>query len=338
MNVGRATAEAGINVALIKYWGKRDAARNLPAVGSLSLTLDQPGTRTTVRFDAARGADRFVLDGVEVDATRVSRLLDAVRARAGLDHRAEVVSVNTVPTAAGLASSASGFAALGLAAWRAAGLPLPAAVADGRDERIPADLVDLVRRGSGSAPRSLLGGLVELDRDTGGVRRLLPPGAWDLRLVIARTVAGPKEVGSREGMERCAATSPYYAAWVETHPADLEAARRAVAARDLAALGEVMEHSTLKMHACMMAARPPLLYWRAPTLAGIEVVGALRREGVGVWFTSDAGPHVKALCAAADAERVAAALRAVDGVTDVTVARPGPGARIVDAADGAPAP
>ncbi len=313
-----ATVEAGINVALVKYWGKRDAVLNLPAVGSVSLTLDRPGTRTTVRFDPAVSADRFVLDEVEADAERVTAVLDDVRARAGVSWRAEVFSANTVPTAAGLASSASGFAALGLAAWAALGLPA--------DD--PA-LVDVVRRGSGSAPRSLLGGLVELDRETGGVRPLLAPEAWDVRLVIAVTALGPKDVGSRAGMAASAETSPYFPAWVASHAADMAEARRAIDARDLPALGAVMEHSTLKMHACMLATVPPLFYWRPATLAGIETVRALRRDGVGAWFTCDAGPHVKVLCAAGDAPRVAAALAATEGVRGVDVARPGPGARVV---------
>jgi diphosphomevalonate decarboxylase len=313
-----ATAEAGINVALVKYWGKRDAVLNLPAVGSLSLTLDRPGTRTRVRFDPALNADRFVLDEAEADAARVTAVLDDVRARAGVSWRAEVFSENTVPTAAGLASSASGFAALGLAAWTALGLP-------------PGDpaLVDVVRRGSGSAPRSLHGGFVELDRETGGVRPLLAPDAWDVRLVIAVTTLGPKDVGSREGMASSAETSPYFPAWVESHAADMAAARRALEARDLPALGEVMEHSTLKMHACMLATRPPLFYWRPATLAAIETVRALRRAGTGAWFTCDAGPHVKVLCAAADAPDVADALRVTEGVRSVDVARPGPGAQVV---------
>jgi diphosphomevalonate decarboxylase len=315
------TATAGINVALVKYWGKRDAARNLPAVGSLSLTLDRPGTRTTVRFDPDLAADRFVLDDDEADPARVTALLDEVRARAGLAWRADVRSENTVPTAAGLASSASGFAALGLAAWAAAGLA--------RDD---AALADIVRRGSGSAPRSLLGGFVELDRETGAVAPLLAPEAWDVRMVVAQTTPGPKDVGSRAGMARSAESSPYFAAWVESHAADMDAARRAIEARDLASLGEVMEHSTLKMHACMLATRPPLIYWRPATLAGIEVVRGLRSGGERIaWFTCDAGPHVKALCAAADADRVAAALAAVEGVRRVDVARPGPGASLESA-------
>lgn len=311
------TAQAGVNIALIKYWGKRDAAANLPAVGSISLTLDHPGTRTTVTFDAEASADVFELDGRMREDTRVAGVLDAVRAAAGIKLRARVTSVNTVPTASGLASSASGTAALGVAAWRAAGLPL---------DPLPPALVELVRRGSGSAPRSLLGGLVELDKEAGDVRPLLAVDAWDLRMVIAVLTRGPKAVSSREGMTRTEQTSPYYAPWVAHHAADLVEARAAIAERDLPRLGAAMERSTYRMHACMLAADPPLRYWRGRTMDVLDAVDGLRAAGTGAWATMDAGPHVKILCAADDAERVADAIRHIEGVHAVWVSRPGAGA------------
>ncbi len=311
----RATARAAINVALVKYWGKRDRAANLPAVGSISLTLDAPGSETTVTFDAALTADVFELDGERRSDARVVQLLDAVRAVAGWKTRASVVSCNSVPTASGLASSASGAAALGLAAWHAAGLTAP--LTDPR-------FLDLVRRGSGSAPRSLLGGLVELDRDSGAVRQLLEPGEWDLRMVIASPTTGPKAVNSRDAMERCRQTSPYYAAWCETHPADLAAAREAISGRDLGALGRVMERSTMKMHACMLAADPPVRYWRAETMALLDAVES-QRPRIG-WYTMDAGPHVKVLCTSAEVAAVRAAVEPY--AREVRVCAPGPGATV----------
>jgi diphosphomevalonate decarboxylase len=325
---GTATASAGVNFALIKYWGKRDVQENLPAVGSLSLTLASPGTTTTVTFDPTLPSDTLTLDGRTGPDRRVSVLLDEVRAHAGGALQgcpAWVDSRNTVRTAAGLASSASGFAALGVAAWAAAGL-------DPFDGGRPSEaLVDQVRRGSGSAPRSLLGGLVELDRESGRIRQHLDAEGWDLRIVIALTAPGRKDVSSRAGMASSEATSAYYPAWVETHEADLEAARVAIASRDLEGLGVAMERSTLKMHACMMAGDPALLYWRGATVEAVHAVRALRAGGTGAWFTMDAGPHVKVLCAAADAEAVAAVMRRVPGVEVVEIAAPGPGARLVEA-------
>lgn len=319
------TVEAGINIALVKYWGKRPGRDNLPAVGSLSLTLAAPGTRTEVVFDASLTADTFELNGepgAEETLEKVGGVLDDVRAVAGLATRARVRSHNSVPTAAGLASSASGMAALGLAAWRAAGLPHDPAAPDVR-------LVDLVRRGSGSAPRSLLGGFARIDRATGRVHPVETAPGFDLSLVVALTAAGPKDTSSRQGMRDSERTSPYYAAWIDTHEADLDAARRAIAEGDFAALGETMEHSTLKMHALMLANRPPLRYWAPRTLAALDALADLRAAGR-AFCTMDAGPHVKALCRREDEERVAERLRAAVG--EVLICHPGAGAREVEGA------
>jgi len=331
-----ARARAGTNIALVKYWGKRDTALNLPATGSLSLTLAELGTTTEVRFLESAGAapgDHVLGDSVNIDgrpaeaafATRVSRFLDVVRARAGLRAPAEVSTVNTVPTAAGLASSASGFAALALAASRAAGLELS-----------PAELSALARQGSGSAARSIFGGFVEMAAGTradgsDAVAHSLPEAAdWPLRLVVALTAAGPKAIGSTAAMDRTAATSPYHAAWLASVPVDLAEARTALAARDLPRLGAVVERSALRMHASAMAAEPPILYWSPVTLAAMQAVHRARQEsGLLAYFTMDAGPHVKTLCRAEDAAAVAALLAAVTGVLGTVIASPGPGAQLV---------
>ena len=326
-----ATAVAGTNIALVKYWGKRDEALNLPATGSLSLTLDRLGTRTRVVFDGgAGGGDAVTLDGAPAGAkfaARASAFLDRVRARAGLAARATVETANSVPTAAGLASSASGFAALALAATRAAGLELS-----------PDELSELARLGSGSAARSIFGGFVEMARGAradgrDAVAHPLAAGtSWEVRLVVAITAAGEKTIGSTAAMSRTGATSPYYDAWVRSVDGDLAAARAAIGARDLPALGAIAERSALRMHASAMAAEPPILYWNPATLAAIATVRALRERGTAAFFTIDAGPHVKVLCAAADADHVAAALSDTAGVLRTLVAAPGPGARVVEAA------
>ncbi len=322
-----ARAVACTNIALVKYWGKRDAALNLPAAGSLSLTLAGLGTETSVRFvagSAARDGDRVTLDGRPADdraARRASRFLDLVRARAGLDLAAEIVTSNNIPTAAGLASSASGFAALAVAASAAAGLAL-----DG------AQLSELARRGSGSAARSIFGGFVEMaageraDGVDAVAHSILPPQAWDVRLVVAIATEAAKAIGSTDAMERTARTSPYYASWIASVAPDLAEARAAIAARDLERLGAVAERSCLRMHASALAADPGILYWNPITVRAIETVRELRRDGTAAFFTIDAGPHVKVLCAAADAPRVQGALATTPGVLRTLVAAPGPGA------------
>ena len=325
------TARAGANIALVKYWGKRDAALNLPAAGSLSLTLAELGSETTVRFtpDGAGpdGRDRVVLDGSAAEprfAGRVQRFLDLVRATAGIALPAEVVTTNPVPTAAGLASSASGFAALALAASRAAGLAVP-----------PTRLSELARRGSGSAARSIFGGFVEMaagnlaDGSDAVAHGIADEHFWDVRLCVAVTAKGQKSIGSTAAMELTARTSPYYTAWLASVPTDLSEARSAIRARDLERLGVVAERSATRMHACGLAADPHILYWNPATVAAIATVKELRARGVAAYFTIDAGPHVKVLCTATDAEAVAAALVATPGVERALTLAPGPGAYIV---------
>jgi diphosphomevalonate decarboxylase len=332
------TAIAGTNIALVKYWGKRDAILNLPATGSLSLTLAEMGTRTSVRFDDGQ-SDRVIFNGAPAEArvlARVGGFLDRVRTRAGISRRASVVTANSVPTAAGLASSASGFAALALAASRAAGLTLS-----------PTELSELARLGSGSAARSIFGGFVAmargeradgrdavatpiLDHDaaSGAGAGATAGRAWDVRLVVAVTAAGEKSLGSTAAMESTARTSPFYPAWIAASAGDLAEAHAAIAARDLARLGAVAERSALRMHATAFAAEPPIIYWNAATVAAIHAVRGLRARGTAAYFTIDAGPHVKVLCAAADAAVVDAALAGVPGVLRTLTASPGPGARL----------
>ncbi len=329
----RAIAQAHPNIALVKYWGKRDAALNLPAADSLSITLASLATRTRVHFDPTLGSDTFTLDGA-IDARtlpRVSACLDVLRARAGTACRARVESENDFPTAAGLASSASGFAALVMAASEALGLPL--------DRRF---LSGVARRGSGSAARSLYGGFVHMHagrRDDGAdafAEPLLAPAEWPLEVVVAVTTRRAKDIGSGAGMERSRRTSPFHAAWIASVEADMAVARAAIVARDFGALAEVSERSCLDMHAVMLSSRPPLLYWMPATLACMRRVRDLReRDGLASFFTVDAGPQVKAVCLPADAPRVAAALREIPGVERVLQSGLGEGAQRVPSTEAA---
>jgi diphosphomevalonate decarboxylase len=314
------TARAGTNIALVKYWGKRDKELNLPATGSLSLTLGHFGTETTVRFapdaESPEGGDVITFNGAPAEprfAERVRRFLNLIRQESRVGLPAEVITRNDVPTAAGLASSASGFAALALS-----------------------ELSALARQGSGSAARSIFGGFVEMaagehfDGSDAYANGLLAPDAWDVRLVVAITAEGAKAIGSGEAMERTAKTSPFYAGWLQAVPQDLQAARTAILARDLSGLGQVAERSALRMHACAMAADPPIVYWNCATMAAMETVRRLRAAGTHAYFTIDAGPHVKVLCAADDASSVEPALAATPGVLRTLVLAPGPGAEVVN--------
>jgi diphosphomevalonate decarboxylase len=316
-----ASARACANIALAKYWGKADVKRNIPAVPSISLTLDQLVTETRVRFDRSLTSDVVRLDGRRATAAeteRVVAMLDRVRREARLRLKAQVNSHNHFPTAAGLASSASGFAALAASASAAAGLRFNA-------RRLSA----LARASSASAARSIYGGFVELPAGSRGdadlaARPIAPPEHWNLRLVVAATEPGKKKVGSTEGMERSRKTSPYYQAWLDQAPKWSRKIKRAVKERDLDTLGTAMEQSTLAFHCCAITSDPSILYWAPATLAALATIRGLRERGVSVWATMDAGPHVKALCGAGDATRVRQALDRTPGVTRSWVAKPGP--------------
>ena len=296
-----AVAEAHPNIALVKYWGKRDAGLNLPLTSSLSVTLDGFVTRTRVAWGVAR--DEVEIDGRAVGgeaAARVLGFLDLVDPARPPCH---VQSGSSFPAAAGLASSSSAFAALALAATRAAGRTL-----GGRA------LSALARRGSGSACRSLHGGFVRWERGaladgSDSVARPLPlDPPWDLAVVVAVVHGGPKALGSREGMQRSVSSSPCVPAFVEQNERLVERAAQALEARDLAALAEAMERSTLLMQATMHTAWPPLRYERPGSLAVLAAVEALRAGGLRCGWTMDAGPNVKVLCAREDAEHLREAL------------------------------
>ncbi|CAM2735478.1 diphosphomevalonate decarboxylase [Actinomyces slackii] len=325
-----ATASANTNIALIKYWGKADEALTIPTTSSLSLTLGGTRTTTTVSFEeGARGADTVTIDGVRpspAQVARVSRFLDLVRHRAGLTAPATVHSSSTVPLAAGLASSAAGFAALALAASRAAGMELDARA-----------LTRLARRGSGSAARSVLGGLVlwnaGKDDETSYAEQVVlptaqPDGPPDLAMAVMVLTQERKEISSTAAMRATMGSSPLYPAWVESSAVDLREALAALRSGDLPRLGEVVEANALGMHAAMMASRPAIMYWTPRTLEALRAIAALRHEGMPVWATIDAGANVKALTSGACGERVAAALRERLPGVSVWLRRPGGAARI----------
>lgn len=315
-----ATAIAHPNIALVKYWGKRDAALNLPATGSLSMTLDVFPTTTTVELDERLGHDEFVFNGTPAEGVpldRVTVFLDIVRERAGAQTRARVTSVNTVPSAAGLASSAAGFAALAGAASVAYGL--------GLDERA---LTCLARRGSGSASRSVIGGFAvwhAADTDEESFAEAID--APELAMVIATVDATEKPVSSRVAMQRTRRTSPFYPAWITSTEASLRDALAACAGGDLDRLGRIAETNALRMHALIQSCDPPIRYLTPASLTILDRVEDLRARGFGAYATADAGPNVVVLCRPSDADAVRDALA---GLATLTTALPGPGLRIAD--------
>ncbi len=321
MTERRAVVRAHANIALAKYWGKADIARNLPAVPSLSLTLDGMRTTTEVSFLPELLGDELELGGAAQHGkplARASKLLDEVRALAGVGTFARVRSHNDFPTASGLASSASGFAALALAAVRALDLPLPI-------EQVSS----LARAASASAARSLFGGFVELGASAESAARVAPPEHWPLCMLVAVTSEAAKDTGSTDGMQHTARTSPYYAAWVSDAPRLFAEVKAAVLAKDFERLAPAAEQSALAMHASMLAASPALIYFRPATLAVIEAVRAARKSGVAACFTIDAGPHVKVLVEPQNARAMQQLLAEVPGVLRVLSSTAGPDATTI---------
>jgi diphosphomevalonate decarboxylase len=325
VGMGKATAVSCANIALVKYWGNSDQVLRLPANASLSMNMAGLTSTTTVGFSATLETDEILLDGRPLASdgrARAVEHLDRVRKLAGLGRWARVVSRNSFPSGAGLASSAAGFAALTLAATSAAGLTLN-----------PRELSALARLGSGSACRSLPGGFVEWrpaarHKDSYGIS-IAPVGHWALADVIAIVAPEHKDVGSTSG-HALADTSPLQAARVESTAVRFEACKAAVLARDFERLAPVVELEALTMHAVMLTSTPPLIYWAPATLRLMEGVQAWRAEGLPVAFTIDAGPNVHCLCPLEVAGQVEERLRSVPGVQQVMRATPGGPARLVE--------
>lgn len=318
---GTARAVAHANIALAKYWGKSERGDNLTAVPSLSLTLDALTTRSQVCFDASLPKDEVVLGGKTLtgrELARVAELLDRVRKAAGESRFARVDSVNNFPTAAGLASSASGFAALAMAARAAAGLP-----ASDRDTS------KLARQSSASAARSIFEGFVELLEDTDSAEPVAPSSHYDVCMLVAIVQQERKDVSSTGGMEQTRLTSPYYRGWLEAAPPLFREVKEALLAQDFERLAWGMERSTLLMHASMFGAEPPIVYFKPTSIALIHAIKNRRAEGHPEAFTLDAGPNVKVLTLASHAAQTEEFLLSVPGVTRVIVCRPGPRAALL---------
>ncbi len=319
------TAQAFPNIAFIKYWGNRDDALRLPSNGSISMNLDGLFTRTTVSFQPSLPFDELIVNGREVAGPaleRVSFVLDLVRNMAHIEDHAEIMSENNFPSGAGIASSASAFAALALAGSKAAGLDL--------SEK---DLSRLARRGSGSAARSVPGGFVEWqmgteDEDSFAIS-IAPPQHWDLADCIAIVSDAHKKTGSTEG-HALAMTSPLQAARVADAPRRLDLCRHAILDHDFAALASIVELDSDMMHAVMMTSTPALHYRQPVSLAVMQAIRQWRGEGASACYTVDAGANVHVICPAKDADEIASRLRGIEGVSNVLKASVGGPAKIVE--------
>ncbi len=320
-----ATATANPNLAFIKYWGNRDNTLRIPMNGSLSMNLDGLYTRTTVSFQPSLPFDELIINGHEIAGAgrdRVSYILDIIRGMANIHDQAEVMSENNFPSGAGIASSASAFAALAVAGSKAAGLSL--------NEQ---ELSRLARRGSGSASRSIPSGFVEWQAGTSDedsfAFSIAEPDHWNLVDCIAIVSTSHKKTGSTEG-HSIAGTSALQPARVADAPRRLDICRKAILERDFDTFASIIELDSDMMHAVMMTSSPALHYWKSESLEVMNCVRQWRSEGMQVCYTVDAGANVHVISHQNEALGINKRLREIRGVEDVLFAHVGGPAKIVE--------
>lgn len=321
MSVFTSVSVAHPNIAFIKYWGNEDNHLRLPSNGSISMNLAFLETRTEIYINSEIELDEFFLNGKQISGEpqrRIQRFLDIIRKMSGVNHRSTITSKNNFPISAGLASSASGFAALALAASNAYGLQL--------SEK---ELSILARKGSGSAARSVPAGFVEWyvgknDADS-FAHTIAPASHWKLIDCIAVIEKEPKATGSTAG-HHLAKTSPIQAERVSDCPRRLEVCRKAILEKDFSKLAWIIELDSNLLHAVMMTSSPPLLYWRGASIEIMRKIPDWRREGIPAAYTLDAGSNVHVICESSFKEEVAKRLLEMEGVSDVISSKVGSGA------------
>ena len=324
-NIARARAHS--NIAFIKYWGNRDHRLRLPANASLSMNLSELHTTTTVEWAATIDSDKLEINGAAASPAaldRVSAHLDIIRRRLDIRSFAQVSSSNNFPMGAGIASSASAFAALTLAAVSACGADMT--------ER---ELSALARMGSGSAARSIPSGFVQWHagdtHETSYAETFVSRDHWALVDVVAVISRRHKLTGSSAG-HREADSSILQSARVAGADHRLSAIRSAVISRDFAAFAEIVEEDSNLMHAVMMTSKPPLFYWDPFSLRIMQAARAWRlADGLRVCYTLDAGPNVHCICEAADAPAIVANLRALSPDIEIRQSGVGGGACVLPA-------
>ena len=313
------------NIAFIKFWGKKNSKLNIPFNNSISMNLNSCLTTTTVHFLDNLKEDEVIIDCKKADGEardRVVRFLDIVRAWAKIKAKAKVSSVNNFPSDAGIASSASAFSALALAASSSAGLKLP-----------NKKLSILARLGSGSASRSVVNGFSEWKKgttsDNSYAFEIAKPNFWDLRDIVAVVSAEKKEKSSTEG-HSIATTSPYFEKRQKELVKRTRDLRKAFQKKDIDTFGRLLEEEAMDLHIMAMTSRPPIFYLNSTTFAVIEALRELRKKGIKGFFTMDAGPNVHIICRQKDIEAISRVVRKVPGVKTTILNKAGAGSRFTN--------
>lgn len=315
----KATAIAPSNIAFTKYWGRKDEILRLPENGSISMSLSNLLTTTTVEFSPNYKKDLVIIDGKE-EPERIIKHLDRIRKMAKLEHKTKVVSNNNFPSSTGLSSSASGFAALTLAASVAAGVNLS-----------KKELSILARQGSGSACRSIPSGFVEwLDGDTSKssyAKQIYPANYWDITDIVAIVSEGKKEVSTSVG-QQSALSSPFLRLRLSRMKEKNKKVKKLIKERNFNEFGELLEAEALELHTIMLTQTPPLIYWTPGTLKIMKLVSHWRADGLPVYFTINTGQDIHLICEQKDVEKVKSKLKQIAEVKEIIVNNPGEGTRL----------
>lgn len=320
----KATAVAPSNIAFIKYWGRKDEILRLPENGSISMNLSNLVTTTTVEFDASLKEDIVIIGGETNSAksARVSAHLDRIRKLAATKLRAKVVSKNNFPSETGLSSSASGFAALTVAAAADAGLKL--------SEK---ELSILARQGSGSACRSIPDGFVEwIDGNTSDTSYAVSmhlPSYWNIVDVVVIVSQEKKHVLTSEG-QKTAGSSPFMKVRLSRIKNKIVTIKKLMAEKDFDKFGELVEAEALELHSIMLTSSPPLLYWLPGTVCVMRAVQKMRNEGLPVYFTVNTGQDVHLIVQKKNVAEITSEIKKIEGIKDIIVSTSAKGTRLTD--------
>jgi diphosphomevalonate decarboxylase len=320
----KASSVAPSNIAFIKYWGKKDEVLRLPENGSISMNLSNLLTTTTVEFNPSFKEDSITINGVqeENEGSRAIKHLDRIRLLAKITDKAKVVTTNNFPTGTGLSSSASGFAALTVAAASAAGLNLP-----------EKELSILARQGSGSACRSIPNGFVEwLDGETSETSyavSIYPETYWEIADVVAVVSKNKKEVSTTEG-QKLVGTSPFFKVRLANIKSKIELIKKYMAEKNFTAFGELLEAEALELHSIMLTSKPSLIYLLPGSLKIMHLVKKWRQEGLEVYFTVNTGQDIHLITQKKDVHTLVQKLAEVEEVSKTIINDPAKGAHTVE--------
>jgi diphosphomevalonate decarboxylase len=320
----KSTALAPSNIAFIKYWGKSDKDLKLPLNGSVSMNLSAMNTITTVEFSKKYKADSVKIDGItdELSIKKVLIHIEKIRDIVGSKLNCKVVSKNNFPSATGLSSSASAFAALTLAVVNALEFNIS-----------QKGISILARLGSGSACRSIPDGFVEwlkgTTSNTSYSYSIFPPGYFDVVDIVAVVSREKKEVSSTEG-QALSITSPFMETRLDNIEDKIKAMKKYIENKDFIKFGELVENDALEMHAVMMTSSPALLYLRPETLELISWVRKVRVSGLDVYFTLNTGQDVHIISQKQNVEILKNKLRNFKTIKKIIINYPDYGARIIN--------